>query len=110
MLSVVIAISNTTVGTTSYYGYANQVNFWMSAMKFFGQGIDRESECSTTFTQFSACYSGATAQAYGSFVLAFNLEGLHDSDDEFRSCMPLDGTTTQLTFTTGLAPTKTEAN
>ena len=35
------AISNTAVGTTSYYGYANQVNFWMSAMKFFGLGIDR---------------------------------------------------------------------
>ena len=32
-----------TQGTLSstYYGYANQVNFWMSAMKFFGLGIDR---------------------------------------------------------------------
>ena len=41
-------------------------------------------------------------QTYGSFVLAFNLEGLHDSDEEFRSCMPLDGNTTNLTFTTGI--------
>ena len=91
------------IGTSiGYYSYANFINYWMSAMKFFGQGIDRESECSTTFTQFSGCYSGATAQAYGSFVLAFNLEGLHDSDDEFRSCMPLDGNTTNLTFTNGI--------
>ena len=69
-------------------------------MKFFGQEISRDSECSTTFSQFSACYT-TLAQTNGSFVLAFNLEGLHDSDDEFRSCMPLDGNTTNLTFTTG---------
>ena len=34
--------------------------------------------------------------------MAFNLEGLHDSDDEFRSCVPLDGNTTTITFQTGL--------
>ena len=51
------AISNTAVGTTSYYGYANQVNFWMSAMKFFGLGIDRQSGCSTNRTQFNQWYN-----------------------------------------------------
>ena len=50
------------------------------------------------------CYDPNTAVecSNGTFVLAFNLEGLHDSDDEFRSCMPLGGNTTTLNFTTGL--------
>ena len=74
----------------------------MSAMKFFGQGIDKESTCSTNFDQFTRCYNDGAAQTYGTFVLAFNLEGLHDSDDEFRSCIPLDGNTTALNFTTGI--------
>ena len=78
-------------------------------MKFFGLCIDRESGCSTNRTQFNQCYNpivggaGPTNCNNGTFVMAFNLEGLHDSDDEFRSCMALDGNTTQLNFTTGLA-------
>ena len=76
-------------------------------MKFFGQGIDKESTSSTTFNQFAVCYSDDIDQQYGSFVLAFNLEGLYDSDDEFRSFMPLDGNTTNITFTTGLATSGT---
>ena len=75
----------------------------MSAMKFFGQGIDKESTCSTNFDQFTRCFNNGAAQTNGSFVLVFNLEGLHDSDDEFRSCIPLDGNTTALNFTTGIA-------
>ena len=75
-------------------------------MKYFGIGIGKESECSTSLLQFATCYSATVPQTNGPFVLAFNLEG-HDSDNEFRSCMPLDGTTTQLTFTTGLATTGT---
>ena len=102
------AVSNVANTNAQYYGYANQVNFWMSAMKFFGLGIDRESGCSTNRTQFNQCYNPLAAPAAptvcnnGTFVMAFNLEGLHDSDDEFRSCMPLDGNTTTITFQTGL--------
>ena len=96
-----IATSDNT--TASFIGFANFINYWMSAMKFFGQGIDKESTCSTNYDQFTRCYNNATSPINGTFVLAFNLEGLHDSDDEFRSCMRLDGNTTNLTFTTGLA-------
>ena len=96
------AISNVAIGTATYYGYANQINFWMSAMKFFGLGIDRQSGCSTNRTQFNQYYNPVTGAPTncnnGTFVMAFNLEGLHDSDDEFRSCMPLDGNTTTITF------------
>ena len=79
----------------------------MSAMKYFGIGIDRNAHCFTHFDQFTRCYNNGAAQDNGSFVLAFNLEGLHDSDDEFRSCMPLDGNKTALNFTTGIASTGT---
>ena len=94
--------------SSTYDGYVNQINFWMSAMKFFGLGIDRKSGCSTNRTQFNQWYNpivgvaGPTPCNNDTFVLAFNLEGLHDSDDEFRSCMPLDGNTTTITFQTGL--------
>ena len=37
----------------------------------------------------------------------FSIEGLHDNDDEYRSCLPLDGSTTTLNFTTGLASSGT---
>ena len=50
---------------------------------------------------------GASNCSNGTFVMAFNLEGLHDSDDEFRSCMPLDGNTTTITFQTGLNTSST---
>ena len=76
-------------------------------MKLFGLGIDRQSGCSTNRTQFNQFYNPVTGVATncnnGTFVMAFNLEGLHDSDDEFRSCIPLDGNTTALNFTTGIA-------
>ena len=72
-------------------GYKVQpfINYWMSAMKFFGQGIVRNAQCSTNFDQFTRCYNNGASPDYGTFVLEFNLEGLHDSDDEFRSCMAL---------------------
>ena len=82
---------------------SNQVNYWMSAMKFFGVGIDNNARCSTNRVYFNVCCEdGKTEVADGTFALAFNLEGLHENDDEFRSCQALDGTTTQLNFTTGL--------
>ena len=81
----------------------NQINFWVSAMKFFGFGIDRDVACSINYAYFNECYDGANQGTNGSFVLCFSTEGLHDNDDEFRSCMALDGTTTQLNFTIGLA-------
>ena len=81
--------------------WMNEINFWMSAMKFFGVGIDNNTTCSTNMTQFNKCYNTAV-HTYGTFVLAFNLEGLHENDDEFRSCMALDGNTTNLNFTTGV--------
>ena len=99
------AIASADYTSAQFLRYANQVNFWMSAMKFFGLGIDRQNGCSTNRTQFNQCYNptGPVNCTNGTFVMAFNLEGLHDSDDEFRSCMPLDGNTTTLNFTTGLA-------
>ena len=97
------SIASSADTTVTYPGFANFINYWMSAMKFFGQGIDKESTCSTNFDQFTRCFNNGAAQTNGSFVLAFNLEGLHDSDDEFRSCIPLDGNTTALNFTTGIA-------
>ena len=83
------SIASSANGVATYPGFANFINYWMSAMKFFGQGIDKESSCSTNFDQFTRCMNNNAQQANGSFVLAFNLEGLHDSDDEFRSCIPL---------------------
>ena len=96
----IAASANTTV---TYPGFANFIKYWMSAMKFFGQGIDKESTCSTNMDQFTRCFGSTGITSNGSFVLAFNLESLHDSDDEFRSCIPLDGNTTALNFTTGVA-------
>ena len=73
-------------------------------MKYFGQGIDNYARSSTNFDQFTRCFgTNALNTVNGSFVLAFNLEGLYDSDDKFRSCIPLDGNTTALNFTTGIA-------
>ena len=97
-------IAASAAGAITYPGFANFINYWMSAMKFFGQGIDKESTCSTNMDQFTRCFgTNGLNTVNGSFVLAFNLEGLHDSDDEFRSCIPLDGNTTALNFTTGIA-------
>ena len=31
--------------STTNFTYMNQINFWMSAMKFFGLGIDRDVAC-----------------------------------------------------------------
>ena len=39
----------------------------------------------------------------GAFVLAFNLEGLHENDAEFRSCLSLDGNYTSINLITGIA-------
>ena len=33
--------------STANFTYMNQINFWMSAMKYFGLGIDRDVACST---------------------------------------------------------------
>ena len=73
-------------------------NFFLSAMKYFGNHIDTNMICSTNIREFNTC--GALAN--GTFVLAFSLEGIHEMDDEFRSTTPLDGYTTFLNFTTGV--------
>ena len=74
-------------------------NFFLSAMKYFGNHIDNDMVCSTNIREFNTC--GAIAN--GTFVLAFSLEGIHEMDDEFRSTTALDGYTTFLNFTTNVA-------
>lgn len=86
-------------GSTAMATQLIHPNFFLSALKYFGNNIDTDVRCSTNIKQFNT--GGATAN--GTFVLCFNLEGLHENDDEFRSCAPLDGNTTTLTFTTGVA-------
>jgi len=85
-------------GTTAMASLVQHPNYFLSAMKYFGNHIDSEMTCSTNIREFNTC--GALAN--GSFVLAFSLEGIHEQDDEFRSTIPLDGYTTFLNFTTGV--------
>ena len=61
LLSEVTAADIDLSAGVGYYGYANFINYWMSAMKFFGLGIDRQNGCSTNRTQFNQCYKAAYA-------------------------------------------------
>ena len=85
-------------GSTAMASLVQHPNFFLSAMKYFGNHIDSDMICSTNIKEFNTC--GALAN--GTFVLAFSLEGIHEMDDEFRSTTPLDGYTTFLNFTTGV--------
>ena len=79
-----------------------QPNYFMSAMKYFGQSIDNRANCSVDFSTFNLAGNSA-ALNFGTFVLAFNLEGLHENDAEFRSCISLDGNSTIINLITGIA-------
>ena len=74
----------------------------MSAMKKFGQNIDNQANCSVDFTTFNMAGNTAASNT-GAFVLAFNLEGLHENDSEFRSCLWLHGNSTTINLVTGIA-------
>ncbi len=89
-------------------------NFFMSAMKYFGQNIDNRANCSADFTNFNYAtatynylYSTALPNPGSTFVLAFNLEGLHENDAEFRSFLSLDGNSTSINLITGIATSGT---
>ena len=85
-------------GSTAMASLVQHPNFFLSAMKYFGNHIDNDMICSTNIREFNTC--GALSN--GTFVLAFSLEGIHEMDDEFRSTTALDGYTTFLNFTTGV--------
>ena len=88
--------------STGIVSGSSHPNYFMSAMKYFGQNIDNRANCSVDYTTFHI--SGATAaNNTGAFVLAFNLEGLHENDAEFRSCLSLDGNSTSINLITGIA-------
>ena len=85
-------------------------NYFMSAMKYFGQNVDCRSNCSTDYTNFNYAtntytyvYPTNLPNPGSTFVLAFNLEGLHENDAEFRSCISLDGNSTVINLITGIA-------
>ena len=89
-------------------------NYFMSAMKYFGQNIDNRANCSVDFSTFNYAtatytyvYPTASPDPGSTFVLAFNLEGLHENDAEFRSCLLLDGNSTFLNLVTGIATSGT---
>ena len=46
----------------------------MSAMKYFGLGIDRDVACSTNYAYFNEGYDGTNQDTNGSFVLCFLLK------------------------------------
>ena len=77
-------------------------NYFMGTMKYFGQNIDNRANCSVDFTTFNKAGNSAALNT-GAFVLAFNLEGLHENDAEFRSCISLDGNSTSINLITGIA-------
>ena len=81
----------------------------MQAQKVFGNYIHSKSSCSVDYQLFNngGNVGGKTASAQvvaspsgmSAFVLAYNLEGIHYQDTEFRTCQQLNASTKILNFT-----------
>ena len=86
-------------------------NFFMQAQKAFGNYIHQKASCSVDYALFNnsgtlggvISPAGAVLSGQSAFVLAYNLEGLHEQDDQWRTCMEMNAATTFLTFTTSIA-------